>query len=104
MHNDGCYGMLRYDEQRRFGQTFAVELDAPDFVGLARSFGLRAWRADLADGALGDVLGEALEATGPSLVEVTGALSPPRVTSARWPLTRTADSGSRSRAAEPGSH
>ena len=61
VHNDGCYGMLRYDEQRRFGQTFAVELDAPDFVGLARSFGLRAWRADLADGALGDVLGEALE-------------------------------------------
>jgi acetolactate synthase-1/2/3 large subunit len=104
VHNDGCYGMLRYDEQRRFGQTFAVELDAPDFVGLARSFGLRAWRADLADGALGDVLGEALEATGPSLVEVTGALSPPRVTSARWPLTRTADRGSGSRTAEAGSH
>ncbi len=86
VHNDSCYGMLRYDEQRRFGRSFAVDLEAPDFVALARSFGIEASRTDLADGGLEEVIAASLELDGPSLVEVTGELSPPRVTSARFPL------------------
>ncbi len=90
VHNDACYGMLRYDEERRFGRAFAVDLDAPDFAALARSFGLPAWKADLDAGDFESALGAALDVDGPSLVEVTGALSPPRVTSARWPLAHPA--------------
>ncbi|HEX2163722.1 MAG TPA: thiamine pyrophosphate-dependent enzyme, partial [Thermoanaerobaculia bacterium] len=90
VHNDACYGMLRYDEERRFGRAFAVDLDAPDFVALARSFGIPAWKADLADGDFESALSAALDVDGPSLVEVTGTLSPPRVTSARWPLVHAA--------------
>jgi acetolactate synthase-1/2/3 large subunit len=90
IHNDACYGMLRYDEERRFGRAFAVDLEAPDFAALARSFGLPAWTADLGAGDFESALAEALAVDGPSLVEVTGALSPPRVTSARWPLVHGA--------------
>jgi acetolactate synthase-1/2/3 large subunit len=90
IHNDACYGMLRYDEERRFGRAFAVDLEAPDFAALARSFGLPAWTTDLGAGDFESVLVEALAVDGPSLVEVTGALSPPRVTSARWPLVHGA--------------
>ncbi len=90
VHNDACYGMLRYDEERRFGRSFAVDLEAPDFVALARSFGLPAWKADLGAGDFEPALDAALDVEGPSLVEVTGPLSPPRVTSARWPLAHPA--------------
>ncbi|HEX2265794.1 MAG TPA: thiamine pyrophosphate-dependent enzyme, partial [Solirubrobacterales bacterium] len=91
VHNDACYGMLRYDEERHFGRTFAVDLQAPDFTALARSFGIPAWNADLAaPDDLQSALTAALDTDGPSLVEVTGELSPPRVTSPRWPLARAA--------------
>lgn len=86
VHNDSCYGMLRYDAERRFGRSFAVDLDAPDFAVLARSFGVLASRAELGDKMLADVVAESLDFDGPSLVEVTGELLPPRVTSARFPL------------------
>ncbi|HEX2071831.1 MAG TPA: thiamine pyrophosphate-binding protein [Thermoleophilaceae bacterium] len=91
VHNDACYGMLRYDEERHFGRTFAVDLEAPDFTALARSFDIPAWNADLSAGRdFESALTAALATDGPSLVEVTGDLSPPRVTSARWPLAHAA--------------
>ena len=36
--NDDGYGMLRFDERRRFGRTFAADLMAPDLVSLAAAF------------------------------------------------------------------
>lgn len=101
VHNDSAYGMLRYDQERRFGRSFAVELESPDFVGLARSFGLGARRADIGDGTFEDALTEALDSAGPSLIEVGGSLTPPRVTSARWPLAEDAGSESKPLSGRP---
>jgi acetolactate synthase-1/2/3 large subunit len=101
VHNDSSYGMLRYDEERRFGRSFAVELDSPDFVELARSFGVAGQRAGLDDGTLEDALTEALDSEGPSLIEVRGSLTPPRVTSARWPLAEVAGSESKPLSGRP---
>lgn len=90
VHNDSGYGMLRHDEERRFGRTFAVDLDGPDFPALACAFGLPAWSTDLDDHNFEDVLRESLDIRGPALVEVGGELSPPRTASARWPLSQSA--------------
>jgi thiamine pyrophosphate-dependent acetolactate synthase large subunit-like protein len=40
--DDGGYGMLRYDQRRAGAEPYGVDLHTPDFVALARSFGLRA--------------------------------------------------------------
>ena len=86
VQTDGGYGMLRYDEERMYDRTFAVDLRAPDFPALAGAFGLPAERVDCLDPGLPDVLARALQGPGPNLVEVTGRLTPPRTTSPRWPL------------------
>jgi len=41
--NNGMYGTIRMHQERRFpGRVSATDLAAPDFVGLARSFGAHA--------------------------------------------------------------
>lgn len=77
--DDRGYGMLRYAGERRFGRTFAVDLESPDFVRLAEAFRLPATSGALADAHLGDLLSAAVAAEGPSLVALTGALVPPRM-------------------------
>ncbi len=86
VQTDGGYGMLRYDEERMFDRTFAVDLEPPGFPELARSFGLPAERVACEAGALQAALARALDRPGPALIEVTGRLTPPRITSPRWPL------------------
>ncbi len=44
--NDSAYGILRNYQETMFGRTVAVELNAPDFEGLARACGVRYLRAD----------------------------------------------------------
>src|SRR5205085_10549291 len=45
--NDGAYGNVRRAQRERFaGRTIASDLHNPDFVRLARSFGVRALRAE----------------------------------------------------------
>ncbi|MGH2793004.1 MAG: thiamine pyrophosphate-binding protein [Actinomycetota bacterium] len=82
--NDGGYGMLRFDEEERFGETFAVDLATPDFAALARSYGLRARKSTPA--ALDRDLLWALRGSGPSLLQIEAAWAPPITTSPRWPL------------------
>ena len=57
--NDSAYGILRNYQETMFGRTVAVELNAPDFAGLAEACGVRHIAAD-GVGGLGAALGEAL--------------------------------------------
>lgn len=83
--NDGGYGMLRYDEKIRFGRALKTsDLDAPDFVKVARAFGIPARAANATD--VGAAVKWALSRKGPALVEVKTSLVPPITTSPRWPL------------------
>ena len=82
--NDGGYGMLRYDEDERFDERFAVDLATPDFAALARSFGLRTRKIEAE--ALDRSLLWALRGQGPALLQVEAAWAPPITTSPRWPL------------------
>jgi acetolactate synthase-1/2/3 large subunit len=83
--DDGGYGMLRYD-QRRAGETpYGVDLHTPDFVALARSFGLRAEHVDGLGDAFGERLAEHVAADEPSVLVASAALTPPETTSPRWP-------------------
>jgi len=82
--NDEGYGMLRFDERERFGAEFASDLRTPDFVALARSFGLTAKRATEAD--VHAQLRAAFKRKGPSVIELHARWAPPLTTSPRWPL------------------
>src|SRR4029078_12273403 len=59
--NDSAYGILRNYQETMFGRTVAVELNAPDSEGLARSCDVRYLRAD-GIGGLGAALAEAIAA------------------------------------------
>jgi acetolactate synthase-1/2/3 large subunit len=66
---DGRFGSIAWKQQRRFGRTFGVDFGNPDFVGLAESFGIPAWRCDDAT-TFAKRLGEALASGGPSLIVI----------------------------------
>ena len=71
--NNGGWGNVRRDQLTKMhGHLFGVDLHNPDFVRLAQSFGVRAWRTDTPAG-LRTCLAEALETDAPALVEVTVA-------------------------------
>jgi len=75
--NDSAYGILRNYQETMFGRTVAVELNAPDFEGLARSCDVRYLRAD-GIGGLGAALAAAIaDRSGPVLVELQTALRAP---------------------------
>jgi acetolactate synthase-1/2/3 large subunit len=75
--NDSAYGILRNYQETMFGRTVAVELNAPDFEGLARACGVCYLRADGIAG-LGGALTEAIaDRSGPALVELQTALRAP---------------------------
>ena len=82
--DDGAYGMLRYDQQHAGHEIFGVELQSPDFVALAESFGVRAERVEGLGEPLRDALARHLAAEEPSVVVVHASLLPPPTTSPRW--------------------
>ncbi len=66
---DDGYGLIDWKQRNEFGRPFGVDFGNPDFVALAESFGMAAFRpASAAD--LRPTLGRALDVDGPSLVEV----------------------------------
>jgi acetolactate synthase-1/2/3 large subunit len=68
--NNGVYGNVKLIQARNFGaRHIATELSNPDFVDLARSFGLQARRAETAE-TLGAALSELLALRKPGLIEV----------------------------------
>jgi acetolactate synthase I/II/III large subunit len=75
--NDSAYGILRNYQETMFGRTVAVELNAPDFAGLAAACDVRYVRADGVAG-LGPALETALaDRSGPVLLELPVALRAP---------------------------
>jgi acetolactate synthase-1/2/3 large subunit len=42
---DGRFGSIEWKQRKRFGRSFGTEFTNPDFVKLAESFGMPAWRA-----------------------------------------------------------
>jgi thiamine pyrophosphate-dependent acetolactate synthase large subunit-like protein len=82
--DDGGYGMIRFDQDRHGDPREGVDLVNPDFVALARSFGIR---ADQVDG-LGEHFAMALKGhvalREPTLLVAREALGPPPNVSPRW--------------------
>jgi thiamine pyrophosphate-dependent acetolactate synthase large subunit-like protein len=82
--DDGGYGMLRYDQDLKGDPHEGVDLHTPDFVALARSFGVR---ADVVDG-LGErfegMLGHHVRLEEPSVLVARARLGPPPNVSPRW--------------------
>jgi acetolactate synthase-1/2/3 large subunit len=64
---DRQFGSIAWKQRRRFGEHFGTDFTNPDFVRLAESFGLPAWRVTAAD-QFGDLLRHALELSVPSLI------------------------------------
>jgi thiamine pyrophosphate-dependent acetolactate synthase large subunit-like protein len=82
--DDGGYGMLRFDQVESGAEPFGVDLETPDFVALAKSFGLPASRVDAFGETFRTQLSECLETEGPSVLVVNAELRPPPNTSPRW--------------------
>ncbi|UOZ07512.1 thiamine pyrophosphate-binding protein [Amycolatopsis sp. WQ 127309] len=82
--DDGGYGMLRYDQEQEGVPRRGVDWDSPDFVGLARSFGVHADRVSGFGRAFRRLLGEFVESDEPNVLVVKAKLKPPLNTSPRW--------------------
>jgi len=82
--DDGGYGMIRFDQDLHGHPREGVDLVSPDFVAMARSFGIR---ADSVDG-LGDHFAVALKGhialREPTVLVAQAALGPPPNVSPRW--------------------
>jgi len=66
---DGRFGVIEMNQQRRFGRAFGVEFGNPDFVALARSFGIAGYAVESAADLL-PMLRRALDGDGPVLIAV----------------------------------
>jgi thiamine pyrophosphate-dependent acetolactate synthase large subunit-like protein len=82
--NDGGYGMLRFDQAQAGAEAFGVDLESPDFVALADSFGVQAARVDGFGEAFRRQLSESLRTESPNVLVVEAELRPPPNTSPRW--------------------
>jgi acetolactate synthase-1/2/3 large subunit len=82
--DDGGYGMLRHDQVTGGREPFGVDLANPDFVALARSFGVEASAVDGFGPAFRARLDEYTRRDGPNVLVVREALKPPPTTSPRW--------------------
>ncbi|WET78370.1 thiamine pyrophosphate-binding protein [Amycolatopsis sp. QT-25] len=82
--DDGGYGMLRYDQDRAGLPRRGIDWDSPDFVGLARSFGVHADRVSGFGRAFRRLLGEFVESDEPNVLVVRAKMAPPLNASPRW--------------------
>ena len=64
---NGQFGSIVWKQDKKFGTHFGTDFTNPDFVKLAESFGMPAWRCDSAD-AFGERLRHALTLDLPSLI------------------------------------
>jgi acetolactate synthase I/II/III large subunit len=70
--DDGGYGILREYQRDAYGETFAVDLEQPDFPGLARSFGVPV--ESTTPDALSGALERAFATAGPAVVHLPARL------------------------------
>jgi thiamine pyrophosphate-dependent acetolactate synthase large subunit-like protein len=82
--DDGGYGMLRWDQDARGDERSGVDLHTPDFVALARSFGVPAHGVDGLGADFARVLASLVREPGPSVLVARASLQPPPSTSPRW--------------------
>jgi acetolactate synthase I/II/III large subunit len=66
---NGEFGSIAWKQDKKFGRHFDVSFGNPDFVKLAESFGMPAWRCSRADD-FARRLGDALTLETPSLIVV----------------------------------
>ncbi len=64
---DGRFGSIAWKQERAFDRRFGTDFGNPDFVGLAESFGMPAWRCESAS-EFGKRLEEALPLDVPTLI------------------------------------
>jgi acetolactate synthase-1/2/3 large subunit len=83
--DDGGYGMLRFDQDRAGKPQFGVDLETPDFVALAGSFGITAEAVEGLDEEFGEALARHVATSEPTVLVSHGpALQPPPTTSPLW--------------------
>jgi thiamine pyrophosphate-dependent acetolactate synthase large subunit-like protein len=88
--DDGGYGMLRYDQDRRGDPHLGVDLVTPDFGALAASFGVRAFSVEALDANFGAAVARHMALDEPSLIVARAELTPPPNVSPRWYRSRRA--------------
>ena len=71
--DDEGYGILRLIQNREYGRTAGVDLDAPDFPALVRALGVPVHSAS--PGELDGPLRAALAEAGPSVIHLPQVLS-----------------------------
>jgi acetolactate synthase-1/2/3 large subunit len=82
--DDDGYGMLRFDQDLKGDPHEGVDLRTPDFVALARSFGVRADEVDGLGERFEAMLGHHLRLDEPTVLVAKAALRPPPNVSPRW--------------------
>src|SRR5215212_6434478 len=82
--DDGGYGMLRFDQDLNGDPHEGVDLLTPDFVALARSFGVRADEVEGLGERFEAMLGHHLRLAEPTVLVAKAALRPPPNVSPRW--------------------
>jgi acetolactate synthase-1/2/3 large subunit len=82
--DDGGYGMLRFDQDLHGDPHEGVDLLTPDFVALARAFGVHAEAVDGLGDEFADALARQLRLDAPSVLVASAALGPPPNVSPRW--------------------
>jgi thiamine pyrophosphate-dependent acetolactate synthase large subunit-like protein len=82
--DDGGYGILRFDQDLKGDPREGVDLQTPDFVALARSFGVRADEVDGLGEHFEGMLGHHLRLDEPTVLVAKAALRPPPNVSPRW--------------------
>jgi acetolactate synthase-1/2/3 large subunit len=80
---DGHFGNVRGMLNEQFGVAYNTELCNPDFLTLAKAFGVSAQRVEGGGTALADALKRAIAAGGPHLIEVPVGVMP-----SPWTLLR----------------
>ena len=64
---DGAYGVIKWNQLRRYGRPAFVDFGNPDFVALAEAFGCRGYRVTAA-AELGPILEDAFRQAVPAVV------------------------------------
>ena len=82
LHDDGGYGMLRFDQQVMKHPERGVNLFNPDWQVLAQSFGINFIQTNLAQ--LTEVLAKRSVSSTPGIVLIQDPIYPPKSTSPRW--------------------
>ena len=82
LHDDGGYGMLRFDQQVMKHPERGVNLYNPDWQVLAQSFGIEFIQTNLAE--LSEVLAKRSVNSAPGIVLIQDPIYPPKSTSPRW--------------------